>query len=88
MIYSILLFLNASPLTVFLGTSEGGSDMARYFKDVFESFIIYIVTDDERVRYLTSIIARKIMTEGTLANWRANGNVCSELLRLNFWRST
>lgn len=88
MVYSILVFLDASPLTVFIGAPDDGAEWGRFFQEVFASFMAYLVTDDERLRHLTNIVARKIMTEGSVAIWRSSENLATQSFKLNFWTST
>jgi neurofibromin 1 len=88
MIYNILLFLDASPLTVFIGAPDDGADWSHFFEEVFASFMAYLVTDDERIRYLTNIVTRKIMTEGSMTIWRSIQSLDSQTFKYNFWKST
>lgn len=88
MIHSILLFLDASPLTVFIGAPDDGADWGHFFEDVFASFMAYLVTDDERIRCLTNNVARRIMTEGSITFWRASQSFGSQSFKINFWKST
>ena len=82
MIYNILQFLDASPLTVFLGA--GWDD---FRDDMKNSFIAYLIHKDERLRYLTSAVSRKMMVEGSTANWRANQNRATNDFKSKFWIS-
>jgi neurofibromin 1 len=88
MIYSVLTFLDAFPLAIFIGTPDNGTDWSHFFEDIFASFIAYLVTDDERIRHLTAVVARKIMAEGTLSLWHTNKSLEAETLKNNFWKST
>jgi neurofibromin 1 len=88
MIHSILLFLDASPLTVFVGAPNNGVDWSHFFEDIFSSFMAYLVTDDERIRHLTSTVASRIMTEGSITFWRATQSFDSISFKRNFWKST
>jgi len=86
MLYTILLFLDASPLTIFVGAPDNSAEWALFFEEVFKSFIEYLVTDDERIRYLTNSVARKIMTDGALGHNSQSAG--SESFTKNFWKST
>ena len=87
-IYSILVFLDASPLTLFMGAPSNGAEWSRFFEDIFSSFMAYLITDDKRIRYLTNTVARKIMTDTSLSLWRKSQNVGSQTFKLDFWKST
>jgi len=82
MIYNILLFIDASPLTVFLG-----ADWDHFRDDMKKSFIAYLIHKDDRLRHLTSVVSRRMMVEGCFASWRANQNKASEELKSRFWKS-
>ena len=88
MVYNILLFLDASPLTIFIGAPENGAEWTNFFEDIFRSFMGYLVTDDERTRYLTNTVARKIMTDGSMALWRKSQSLGLDTFTHNFWKST
>lgn len=88
MIYSILVFLDASPLTIFVGAPENGAEWTQFFQGIFASFMGYLVTDDERIRYLTNTVTRKIMTDGSVSLWRKSQSVGSDTFTHNFWKST
>lgn len=88
MVFSILLFLDASPLTIFIGAPANGAEWTNFYEDTFRSFMGYLVTDNERIRYLTNTVARKIMTEGSVTLWRKSQSLGSETFTYNFWKST
>jgi neurofibromin 1 len=88
MVYSILLFLDASPLTIFVGAPENGAEWSSFYKDIFRSFMGYLVADNERTRYLANTVARKIMTEGSVSLWRKSQSLGSDTFTYNFWKST
>ena len=88
MVYSILLFLDASPLTIFIGAPDNGAEWTNFYEDIFRSFMGYLVTDNEKIRYLTNTVARKIMTEGSVSLWRKSQSLGSETFAYNFWKST
>jgi neurofibromin 1 len=88
MIYSILVFLDASPFALFIGAPNNGPDWILFFEDIFTSFTTYLVTDDERIRYLTSKVARKIMTDGSVTLWRKSKSLGSRTFKYTFWKTT
>ena len=88
MILSILQFLDASPLTVFVGAPNDVDDWSFFFEDVFSAFLVYLVTDEERIRRLTTAVANRIMTEGSITIWRASQSFGAEAFKRNFWKST
>jgi neurofibromin 1 len=87
-IYNILVFLDASPLTLFMGAPNNGADWAHFFEDIFSSFMAYLITDDDRIRCLTHTVARKIMTDTSVSLWRKSQSVGSQTFKQNFWKST
>ena len=88
MVYSILLFLDASPLTIFIGAPANGAEWTKFYEDIFRSFMGYLVTDDEKIRYLTNTVARKIMADASVTLWRQSQRLESETFTHNFWKST
>ncbi|KAF4630487.1 hypothetical protein G7Y89_g7653 [Cudoniella acicularis] len=88
MIYQILLFLNASPMTLLVGVSENAFDWIQFFETTLTSFVGYLVTDDERIRHMTSTVARKLMTEGATCLWGKIQGGETAVFKFNFWRST
>ena len=88
MTYHILVFLDASPLSLFIGAPEDGAEWVYRFEEVFASLMQYLVADDERIRHLANTVARKVMSEGGVALRRKVHTVSSQAFRLNFWRLT
>ncbi|KAL2069744.1 hypothetical protein VTL71DRAFT_14423 [Oculimacula yallundae] len=88
LIYTILLFLDASSLTLFNGAPNFGPEWLLFFEETFATFSTYLATDDERIRSLANTVARKIMTEGTAAFWRKSKNGGSKSFTQNFWKTT
>jgi neurofibromin 1 len=88
MIHSILVFLDASPLTIFIGAPDDGAEWTHFYEEIFRSFMGYLVSDDERIRHLTNTVARKIMSEGSVSLWRKSQSVGSDTFTQNFWKST
>ncbi|KAH8601379.1 hypothetical protein B0O99DRAFT_681402 [Bisporella sp. PMI_857] len=87
-VYSILLFLDACPSIVFVGAPEIGSQWERFFGGAFATLMAYLVSDDDRIRYLSNIVAQKMLTEGCLASWRSLKGSNTAEFRTNFWKST
>jgi neurofibromin 1 len=88
MIYSILVFLDASPLTIFTGAQEMNPGLIQYFDAVVASFMGFLVTDDERIRYLTNRVACKLLNHGSVALWRRSQTLGPQTLKNGFWKST
>jgi neurofibromin 1 len=88
MVYNILVFLDASPLTLFIGAPDGGAEWVYFFEDVLASCMKYLVTDDDRSRYLANTVARKIMSDGSVSLWRRSQHPGSRTFMYNFWKST
>ncbi len=88
MICSILVFLDASPLTLFSGAPNNYDDWIVFYEDIFASFTTYLITDDDRIRFLTNTVARKIMTESSVPLWRKSQSLGSRTFKYNFWKST
>ena len=86
--YRILIFLNVVPLTLFEGAPSDAMEYDRFFEDVLASLIACLDNDDERIRYLTSIIARKLMSDGSVFLMRRDLNPGSHTFRAKFWRSS
>jgi neurofibromin 1 len=88
MTYSILSFLDASPLTLFTGAPNDSDDFILFYEDVFASFTTYLLTDDDRIRFLTNTVARKIMTECSGPLWQKSQSLGPRTFKHNFWKST
>lgn len=88
MIYSILAFLDASPLTLFTGAPNDSDDFIIFYEDIFASFTTYLTTDDDRIRSLTNVVARKIMTECSSPLWQKGQSLGPRPSKYNFWKST
>jgi neurofibromin 1 len=85
---TILLFLDASSLTLFNGAPNFGPEWLVFFEETFATFSTYLATDDERIRSLANTVARKIMSEGTVSFWRKTRSVGSKPFKYNFWKTT
>jgi neurofibromin 1 len=89
MTYAILVFLDASPLSLFIGSPKfSAPEWLIFFEDIFTAFASYLVIDDERTRYLTNIVARKILTDGTRSLYRKSQKLGSRTFKYNFWKTT
>ena len=88
MVYNILIFLDASPLTLFIGSPEVGAEWQYFFDDVFASTMKHLTADDEQVRYMANNVARKVMSDGSLPFWQRSRPDGSRLFIHNFWQST
>ncbi|KAG4440411.1 hypothetical protein IFR05_004104 [Cadophora sp. M221] len=88
LLYTILLFLDASSLTLFNGAPNFGPEWLVFFEETFATFSTYLATDDERIRSLANTVARKIMSEGTVSFWRKTRSVGSKPFKYNFWKTT
>ena len=87
-IYSILVFLDASPLTLFVGAPNNGADWTIFFEEISAAITTYLVTDDARIRYLTNTVVIKLMAYGSVALWRKSKNLGSQSFKYHFWKST
>jgi len=88
MIYSILAFLDASPLTLFNGAPNDNDDFILFYEDIFASFTTYLITDDDQIRFLTNAVARKIMTECSGPLLQKGQSLGPRPSKYNFWKST
>jgi len=88
LVYAILVFLDASPLTLFNGSTVHGPEWLAFFEDIFSAFATYLVTDDQRTRHLMNTVARKIMTDGTRSLWRKSKAMGPRNFKYNFWKTT
>lgn len=88
MVYNILVFLDASPLTLFIGSPDGGDEWQYFFNDVFTSTMKHLISDDEQVRYMANNVARKVMSDGSLPFWHRSRQGRSRHFIHNFWQST
>jgi neurofibromin 1 len=88
MIYNILLFLDASPLTLLAGAPDNTDDWVKFFESTLTSFLIYLVTDDEQIRHMTCTVARKLMTEGTTAIYHRVEIAEMKVFKQTFWRTS
>ena len=88
MVYSILVFLNESPLSIFVGASNNSAEWSRSFEDGFTSFMIFLVADDSRIRHLTNAVIGKLINDGPVALWRSSQGPGLQTFKARFWKST
>lgn len=89
LVYNILVFLDASPLSLFIGAPHGGPEWQTFFDDIFVPTMRHLVSEDERVRTLTNAVARRVLNDGSLSFWsRSQSRGEAHMFTNNFWRST
>jgi neurofibromin 1 len=76
------------PLTLFEGAPNEIAEYDNFFEDVLASLVACLETDDERIRYLTSTIARKLMSDGSVFLLRRSLDSGANTFRTKFWRSS
>jgi neurofibromin 1 len=86
--YKILILLNLVPLTLFEGAPTDSIEYDHFFEDILASLVACLETDDERIRYLTSTIARKLMSDGSIFLLRRSLDSGAQNFRMKFWRSS
>jgi len=87
-IYSILTFLDASPLTLYAGAPLHVSGWMRFFEDTLSNFVKYLVSDDDRIRYKASAVSRKLLITGTHSVKQRSESLELKSYSHNFWKST
>ena len=88
MIYNILLFLDASPLTLLVGAPDNTNDLVKFLEGILSSFLGYLVTDNERIRHMACTVARKLMTDGAVAIHRRVDVSEVEVFKQTFWKTS
>lgn len=86
-VYHILIFLDASPLTLFLGAPRAPKEMVLFLEASFTWFTAYLVSDNDLTVRMTSNVARKLMVKGTESSF-LGGALDLPILRYHFWKST
>jgi neurofibromin 1 len=86
--YKILILLNLVPLSLFEGASSDIIEYDNFFEDILASLVACLETDDERIRFLTSTIARKLMSDGSAVLLRRSLDSSANNFRTKFWRSS
>lgn len=87
-VYSILVFLDTSPLTLFVGAPSGGPEWQTFFNEIFTSSMKHLIADDERVRHLTNTVARRVMSDGSGNLWKRSQGHSVRMYIQNFWISS
>jgi neurofibromin 1 len=87
-LYSILTFLDASPLTLYAGAPHNVSGWMRFFEDTLGNFVQYLVSDDDRIRYMASAVSRKLLITGTRSIKQRSESLELKSYGHNFWKST
>jgi neurofibromin 1 len=85
--YNILVFLEASPLTLFTRGTPSPTNQP-ISEEMLQFFTSYLISGHGRLRYLANIIACKIMTEGTIPLYRMSKNTGLYEFRHRFWKAT
>lgn len=91
MIYHILIFLDASPLTLFLGAPRAPREMVLFLESSFTWFTSYLVSDNDVTVRMTSNVARKLMIQGTEGHFHSQAQGAAldfPILKYHFWKST
>ncbi|TVY49953.1 Neurofibromin [Lachnellula occidentalis] len=85
---SILTFLEASPLTLRADTPPGTPDWYRYVDEILDSFVFYLVSDDDRIRKMACTVTRKLLINGPRVTELQSYNFDMHTYRRSFWKST
>jgi neurofibromin 1 len=86
---NILSFLDASPMTLFQGPPENGSEQDLFYRENLESLVSCVVAADESVRRLATGVAKRLFArESVLAKLRSCKGIKSQEFRTDFWRLT
>jgi len=88
LIYSILVFLDASPLALFSSKHHDTVDWAQILEDIFLAFMTFLISDEESIRRLAGTVCRKVLLEGSVSVWHSYGRVLSPESKYNFWNSS
>ncbi|RFU34508.1 hypothetical protein B7463_g1822, partial [Scytalidium lignicola] len=88
LVYCILEFLKASPLSIFSGAPSDPTEWSQFFDDILASFSTYLVSDDSQIANLASAVARMLMTDGSIALWQKSKSIGSRSFKYNFWKSS
>lgn len=88
MVHGVLVFLESCPLALFGGLTLQTEPGENAFEDIFAAFMVFLTSDDERIRALTSAVSRETLREGTAFAWRMDNYSVSSALKFNFWNST
>lgn len=87
-IFSVLTFLEASPLTLRAGIPAGSAAWYHNVEVIIDSLVFYLVSDDDRIRNLACTVARKLLVNGARAFDLRSDNFDLRAYRHTFWKST
>jgi hypothetical protein len=60
----------------------------RFFEDTLGNFVQYLVSDDDRIRYMASAVSRKLLITGTRSIKQRSESLELKSYGHNFWKST
>lgn len=86
--FKILVLLNLVPMTLFEGAPADSIEYDKFFEDVLASLVACLETDNERIRHLTSSLARKLMSDGSAVMLRRSLDSGANDFRAKFWTSS
>ncbi|TVY93314.1 Neurofibromin [Lachnellula willkommii] len=87
-IFSVLTFLEASPLTLRAGIPAGSAAWHYNVEKILDSFVFYLVSDDDRIRKTACTVTRKLLINGARALELRSNNFDLHAYRDTFWKST
>ena len=89
MICNILVFLDASPFTLFEGPPDTDQERNQFFEDNFVAFTSCLVSSNESVRKLAMRVAKRLFADkDILQPLRASKRIDSQDFKSNFWKLT
>lgn len=86
--YCIFAFLDASPMTLYAGAPSHPNGWAGFVEEVLTSYVSYLVSDDDRIRYIARAASHKLLISGTHAISHRSEAFEVETYRANFWKAT
>jgi neurofibromin 1 len=86
--YRILNLLSLRPMILFDGAPDDPAEYEMFFEENFASFVSCLTTSDERIRHLTSTVARKLMVDGSSILLSRSLHLGNNSFYGSFWRST
>ncbi|QSZ35892.1 hypothetical protein DSL72_007014, partial [Monilinia vaccinii-corymbosi] len=88
LVYSMLVFLDAYPMAIFVGLDPSSQSSDATFEDIYAAFLALLTSDEERIRHLASEVGRNSLTQGTISAWQNKEFYHSSNVKYNFWEST
>ncbi|KAJ5053875.1 uncharacterized protein L3040_000165 [Drepanopeziza brunnea f. sp. 'multigermtubi'] len=88
LIQSIFMFLDASPLTLFIDSPEFGPNWVNYFDATVASLTVYVAADDERLRSMANAVCKRLLSDGTIDFRPKSKKPGLKSLKINFWKAT